>query len=180
MINSLVINSLCVKISMASKRGILLTIVILAAITGASFVFWSIPQETESTFVVSDYGNYLDGVKKIHEILQESIDIEFQNMVQGKTTPDEYIVIADITTSQVTAKISEFVTSKPSEPWQESYIRYMDALKKFNSYVVETKVYANMIKDNNNQDDMSNLLEKIETLKKDSEELAKKSDELRP
>lgn len=165
---------------MASKKGIVLTIVILATITGVSFVFWSIPQETESTFVVSDYGNYLDGVKKIHEILQESIDIEFQNMIQGKITPDEYIVIADVTTSQITAKISEFVTSKPSEPWQESYISYMDSLKKFNSYVVETKVYANMIKDNSNQDNIASLLEKIETLKNESKELAKKSDELRP
>jgi len=165
---------------MASRKGVVLTIIILAAITGASFIFWSIPQETESTFVVSDYGNYLDGVKKIHEILQESIDIEFQNMIQGKTTPDEYIIIADVTTSQVTAKISEFVTSKPSEPWQESYISYMDALKKFNSYVVETKVYANMIKDNSNQDNMASLLEKIEMFKNESKELAKRSDDLRP
>lgn len=165
---------------MASKKGIVLTIAILAAITGASFIFWSIPQETESTFVVSDYGNYLDGIKKIHEILQESIEIEFQNMIQGKISPDEYIAISEVTTSQVTAKISEFVTSKPSEPWQESYISYMDALKKFNSYVVETKVYANMVKDNGNQDEMMSIAEKIETLKKESKELAKKSDELRP
>ena len=165
---------------MASKKGIVLTIAILAAITGASFIFWSIPQETESTFVVSDYGNYLDGIKKIHEILQESIEIEFQNMIQGKISPDEYIAISEVTTSQVTAKISEFVTSKPSEPWQESYISYMDALKKFNSYVVETKVYANMVKDNGNQDEMMSIAEKIETLKRESKELAKKSDELRP
>ena len=56
----------------------------------------------------------------------------------------------------------------------------MDALKKFNSYVVETKVYANMVKDNGNQDEMMSIAEKIETLKKESKELAKKSDELRP
>ena len=53
---------------MASKKGIAVTIIILAAITGISFVFWVIPEETESTFVVSDYENYLDGTKKIHEI----------------------------------------------------------------------------------------------------------------
>ena len=92
---------------MASRKGIVLTIVILAAITGASFLFWSIPQETESTFVVSDYANYLDGVKKIHEILQEDIEVEFQNMIDEKITPEEYIAITEITTSQVTAKISD-------------------------------------------------------------------------
>ena len=165
---------------MASRKGVVLTIVILAVITGASFLFWSIPQETESTFVVSDYANYLDGVKKIHEILQEDIEVEFQNMIDGKITPDEYIAITEITTSQVTAKISEFVTSKPSELWQESYISYMDALKKFNSYVVETKVYANMVQDNEDDTKMAEVLEKINTLKKETEELVKKSNELRP
>jgi hypothetical protein len=165
---------------MASKKGIVLTIIILAVITGASFLFWVIPQENKSTFVVSDYENYLDGVKKIHEILQESTDNEFQNLMDGKISSDEYITITEVTTSQITAKISEFVTSKPSEPWQESYIAYMDALKKFNSYVIETKVYANMIKEGNEQEEISEILQKIETLRDESEEFVIKSDNLRP
>ena len=58
---------------MASKKGISSNgQVILAAITGASFLLWMIPQDSdETTFVVSDYGDYLDGVKNIHEVLQE-------------------------------------------------------------------------------------------------------------
>ena len=165
---------------MASKKGIALTVMILAVITGASFLFWTIPQENESTFVVSDYGNYLDGIKNIHEILQESMDIEFQNLLEGKISSDEYIEIADLTNTQVTAKISEFVTSKPSEPWQESYISYMDALKKFNSYIVETKVYANMIKEEKEQKELDDILEKIENLKSESKKLSQESDDLRP
>jgi len=165
---------------MPSKKGIALTIIILVTITGSSFVFWSIPQETDSTFVVSDYENYLDGIKNIHEILQESIDTEFQNLVNGEISPDEYIETAEVATSQITAKISEFVTSKPSEAWQESYISYMEALKKFNSYVVETKVYANMIKEDVDQEEMSEILNKIEILKKELEEFVTKSNNLRP
>lgn len=165
---------------MASKKGITVTVIILVAITGVSFLFWIIPEESESTFVVSDYENYLDGVKNIHEVLQESIDMEFQNLIDGKITPDEYITITEITTTQVTAKISEFVTSKPSEPWQESYISYMDALKKFNSQIVETKVYANMIKEGNNPKEMAKIFQKIETLKEESKEMAKNSENLRP
>ncbi len=165
---------------MASKKGIALTIIILVAITGSSFVFWSIPQEMDSTFVVSDYENYLDGIKNIHEILQASIDTEFQNLVNGEISPDEYIETAEVATSQITTKISEFVTSKPSEAWQESYISYMEALKKFNSYVVETKVYANMIKEDVDQEGMSEILNKIEILKKESEEFVTKSNNLRP
>ena len=52
--------------------------------------------------------------------------------------------ITEVTSSQVTAQISEFVTSKPPEEWQASYINYMDAMKKFNSYILETKVMARL------------------------------------
>lgn len=162
---------------MASKKGIVITVIILVAITAASFLFWVIPQENTSTLVVSDYENYLDGVKKIHEILQESIETEFQNLLNKKTSPDDYIAITEVTSSQVTAQISEFITSKPPEEWQDSYISYMEALKKFNAYIVETKVAANMLKEG--QID-TEIMQKIESLRSESQELINKSNELRP
>lgn len=162
---------------MASKKGIIVTVIILVAITAASFLFWIIPQENPSTLMVSDYANYLDGVKKIHEVLQESTETEFQNLLDGKTSPEEYIAITEVTTSQVTVQISEFVTSKPPEEWQDSYISYMEALKKFNSYIVETKVAANMLKEG--QID-TEVIQKIESLRLESQELINKSNELRP
>jgi hypothetical protein len=162
---------------MTSKKGIVITVVILVTITAASFLFWAIPQDNPSTLVVSDYENYLDGVKKIHEVLQESIETEFQNLLDEKMSPDEYIAITDVTTSQVTAQISEFITSKPTKEWQDSYISYMESLKKFNSYVIETKVAANMLKED--QID-AETIQKIESLKSEYQELINKSDELRP
>jgi len=162
---------------MASKKGIAVTVIILVAITAASFLFWVIPQENPSTLVVSDYENYLDGVKKIHEVLQESIETEFQNLLNEKTSPDEYIAITEVTSSQVTAQISEFITSKPPEEWQDSYISYMEALKKFNEYIIETKVAANMLKEG--QID-TEIIQKIESLRSESQELINKSNELRP
>ena len=123
---------------MASKKGIVITGIILASITAASFLSWIVPeenggflswivpQENNSTFIVTDYEGYLDGVKNIHEVLQESIDIEYRNLQDGKISPSEYIIITEVTSSQVTTQISEFVTSKPSEKWQESYISYME------------------------------------------------------
>lgn len=162
---------------MASKKGIAVTVIILAAITAASFLFWIIPQENPSALVVSDYENYLDGVKKIHEVLQESIETEFQNLLDKKTSPDEYIAITEVTSTQVTAQISEFITSKPPEEWQDSYISYMEALKKFNAYIVETKVAANMLKEG--QID-TEIMQKIESLRSESQELINKSNELRP
>ena len=165
---------------MASKKGIVVTVIILAAITGASFLLYAIPQNDPTTFIVTDYENYLDGVKKIHEVLQESIELEYQNMQSGKISPQEYIAMAEVTSSQVTAQISEFVTSKPSEEWQTSYINYMDALKSFNTYIVETKVLANMVENESNEEEMNKILGKIESLKKESVEFVKMSDQTRP
>ncbi len=165
---------------MASKKGIVVTVTILAAITGASFLLWIVPQDNETTFVISDYGNYLDGVKNIHEVLQESIDIEYQNLRNGEISPGDYITITEVTSSQVTSQISEFVTSKPPEEWLASYIGYMDAMKKFNSYIVETKVLANMIEKGSSEVEMAETLEKIEALKAESLEYVKISDESKP
>ena len=165
---------------MASKKGIVVTIIILAAITGASFLFWIVPENNETTFVISDYGNYLDEVKNIHEVLQESIDIEYQNLRSGEISSGDYITITEVTSSQITAQISEFVTSKPPEEWVASYISYMDAMKKFNSYIGETKVLANMIEKGSSEVEMAETLEKIESLKAESLEYVKISDELKP
>ena len=165
---------------MASKKGIAATAIILAAITGASFLLWLVPQQDETTFIVTDYENYLDGAKNIHEVLQESMEIEYQNLRNGEISPQDYIVVADVTSSQVTSQISEFITSKPPEVWQDSYISYMEALKKFNSYIGETKVLANLIEKGSTDAELDQVIEKIESIKKESLEYAKNSEEQRP
>ena len=165
---------------MASKKGIAVTAIILAAITGASFLLWIVPQDIETTFVVSDYENYLDGVKNIHEVLEESMEIEYKNLRDGKISPQDYISITEVTSSQVTTQISEFVASKPSEEWQTSYINYMEALKSFNSHIVETKVLAKMIENQNSEEEMKEILEKIDTIKSETIEFVKMSDQSRP
>ena len=165
---------------MASRKGIVVTVIILAAITGASFSLWFIPQNVETTFVVSDYKGYLDGVKNIHEVLRESTYIEYQEMLQGDIAPQEYIATTQITATQVTAQISEFVTSKPPEEWQESYISYMEGMRKFNEYIGETIVLANLIEGQEGQEDIDEAVKRIESLKSESEELTMRSDLMRP
>ena len=164
---------------MASKKGIIITIIILAVITAASFLFWMIPQEDLASLTISDHENYLDGVKEIHSILDQTISKEFQNLKDKNTSPDEYIQISDITLTQITSQISEFVTSKPPNEWQDSYISYMDSLRNFNSYVIETKVYANLIKDGNTEK-LEEIEAKIQFFKSESEKLVELSDSSRP
>ena len=165
---------------MASKKGIAVTAIILALITGASFLLWVIPQDNDTTFIVTDYEGYLDGAKNIHEVLQESIDLEYQNLKDGKILPSDYISITEVTSSQITTQISEFVTSKPSEQWQESYISYMNGMKKFNEYILETKVLANQIENKISDGEILQTIDKIQSIKDESIEYIKKSNELRP
>lgn len=165
---------------MASKKGIAVTAIILALITGASFLLWVIPQENNTTFIVTDYEGYLNGAKNIHEVLQESMDLEYQNLKDGKISPLDYISIAEVTSSQITTQISEFVTSKPSEQWQESYISYMNGMKKFNEYILETKVLANQIENKISDMEILQTIDKIQSIKAESIEHIKKSNELRP
>ena len=165
---------------MASKKGIAVTAIILALITGASFLLWVIPQENNTTFIVTDYEGYLDGAKNIHEVLQESMDLEYQNLKDGKISPLDYISIAEVTSSQITTQISEFITSKPSEQWQESYISYMNGMKKFNEYILETKVLANQIENKISETEILQTIDKIQSIKAESIEHIKKSNELRP
>ena len=165
---------------MASKKGIAVTAIILALITGASFLLWVIPQDNDTTFIVTDYEGYLNGAKNIHEVLQESIDLEYQNLKDGKISPSDYISITEVTSSQITTQISEFVTSKPSEQWQESYVSYMNGMKKFNEYILETKVLANQIENKISDGEILQTIDKIQSIKDESIEYIKKSNELRP
>ncbi len=164
---------------MASKKGIAVTIIILVTITAASFLFWLIPQESQKSFITSDHENYLDGVKAIHSILDQTISTEFQKLKDENMSPDEYLQIADVTSSQISSQISEFVISKPPKEWQDSYISYMDALRSFNSYVTETKVYANLVKEGKT-DQLDETLAKIQSYKSESETLREISDNSRP
>lgn len=164
---------------MASKKGITITIIILAVITIASFLIWEIPQNSQISLKVSDHENYLDGVKEIHSLLDQTISTDFQNLKDGNISPDEYLEYADVTSTQVSSKITEFVKSKPPNEWQESYISYMDALRNFNSYVTETKVYANLIKEGKT-DQFEETLTKIQSYKSESETLIELSDKSRP
>ena len=165
---------------MASKKGIVITGIILASITGASFLMWIIPEDNETTFIVSDYASYLDGVKNIHEILQESIDLEYQKLQEGEISTEEFTEITEITSSQVTTQISEFITSKPPQEWQDSYINYMEAMKKFNEYISETKVLANQIKNKSSELEMNETKEKINKIKNEIVEYVELSDKSRP
>ena len=165
---------------MATKKGIAVTVVILAAITAASFLVWLIPQNIENKIIVSDFEAHLDNIKEIHFTLQTEVDQEFQNMLNGKINSTEYIEIAEVSSSQVNSQIIQLVESKAPEEWHESYLNYIESLKKFNLQIRETIVVATIMNENNDSGKIQDIFEKIDSLRKDSELLAIASDDTRP
>jgi len=165
---------------LASKKGVWLTIVILVAITITSFFVWLTPQSYDATFVVSDFKSHLDGIKEIHRVLADGIEKEFQKMLNGDITPEQYIEVAEISSSQINSQIIQLVESKASQEWQESYLNYLEALRATNSNMRETIVVANMIKDNADEQNVDEVLKKIDQLKEESKSFVSASDSARP
>ncbi len=157
-----------------------MTIVILVAITIASFFVWLTPQSYDATFVVSDFKSHLDGIKEIHGALAYGIEKEFQKMLNGDITPDQYIEVAEISSSQINSQIIQLVESKASQEWQESYLNYLEALRATNSNIRETIVVANMIKENADKQNVDEVLKKIDQLKEESKSFVSASDSARP
>ena len=164
---------------MAKKRGVIVTIAILAAITGVSFSIWLIPQKEESSFVVSDFKAHLESIQTRQKVISDEIETDLQAMLAGTVTPDNFIMRAEASTSQINALIIELVESRSPQEWYESYLNYGESLKSYNSYLRETMVLANKIKEGSS-DDIKENLERLGALKKESETFAIKADETKP
>lgn len=164
---------------MAKKRGIVVTIVILAVITAVSFATWLIPQKEDSSFVISDFKDHLESIQARQKVIADEIETDFQAMRAGTVTPDDFITSSKASTSQINALIIELVESKAPKEWHESYLNYGESLKSYNSYLLETIVLANKLKEDSSSD-IKEGLERLDVLKKESESFALKSDETKP
>jgi hypothetical protein len=165
---------------MATKKGIILTLVILVGITAVSFLVWLIPQDTQFKIVVSDYDANLNGVIEIRNTIEEGLEESFQSLLDKKISAEEYIQMAEVSSSQINSQIIQLIESKPPTEWTESYSRYIESLKTFNTQIRETIVVANMIKNNSDESKIQENLATISKLKQDSELLLQASEQARP
>ena len=165
---------------MATKKGIIITVAILAAISGASFVVWVLPQNHGSSVVVSDYKSELDSVKERHLLITTAIESNLKGLSDKSISPDEFINQTQISSSQVTSLISELIESNAPTEWKQSYGAYFESLKKYNDYLSETISLANKMKSGISTSDLNDEISKLDALKKESDALVTKSDQTRP
>ena len=165
---------------MASKKGIGITVIILVGVVAASFLVYLIPEDTTMKFVVSDFEKHLDEIKEKKLLLENSIQDSFENLMDEKLDPVEYTEIAELSSSQVSSLIIELTASGATQEWSDSYVASIQSLKKLNEQIAETIVVANMLYTDTDSNDIDEILQKINQLKKESQDLVKTSDSLRP
>ena len=165
---------------MASKKGIVVTIAILVSVVIASFMVYVIPEDTTMKIIVSDFEKHLDITKEKASMEAASIDESFEKLMENKMSPDKYIKIAEVSSSQINSLIIELTSSGASQEWTESYVNYIGALKKLNEKITETIVIANLMSSDNNSNSINKIIAKIHQLETESQDLIKKSDNTRP
>ena len=165
---------------MASRKGKVVTAVILVGVVAASFLVYLLPEDTTMKISVSDFEEHLDITKERAAMEVTGIDDSFKKLMNGEIDPDEYINIAEISSSQINSLVIELTNSGATQEWSESYVSYIGALKKLNHKITETIVVANLIDDGNNSNSIDEVLAKIKQLEIESLDLAKESDGSRP
>ena len=165
---------------MASRKGIAVTAVILVGTVAASFLVYLLPEDTTMKISISDFEEHLDFTKERTSMEVTGLDDSFKKLLNSEMDPDEYINIAEITSSQILSLEMELRSSDAIQEWTESYVNYIGALKKLNDKITETIVVANLITDDSNSNSINEILAKIKQLETESLDLMKKSDNSRP
>ena len=165
---------------MSSKRGVVITAIILVVITAASFMIWQVPANLQMSVVVSDFGSHINGIDERYNLISNAVDESFEEMINDEISPNEYISIAEISSSQINSQIIELVESNATDEWIDSYLNNLESLRSYNSSIRETIVLANLINGNAGIDEKSDILIKIEQLKQQSKEYSKLSISSRP
>ena len=165
---------------MASKKGVGITIAILVGVVAASFLVYLIPEDTTMKITVSDFGKHLDITKERATMESSSIDESFKKLMKNDMSQDEYIRIAEVSSSQINSLIIELTNSGATQEWTESYVNYIGALKKLSEMITETIVIASLLDNDDNSDSINEIITKIRQLETESLELTKKSDAARP
>ncbi len=156
-----------------------MTGVILAAITAASFAVWMIPQNTQTRFVVTNAAEEIDAIIDQQRTISDTITEEFDKMLNGEITQDNYITIAEVSSSQINSLIISTIESDISSEWQDSYSALVDSLRSYNSYIRETVVVAEKLKVDPNAD-ISEERANLDEFLKQTENYLSSSDSARP
>jgi len=141
---------------------------------------WILPHQAEHTATVSGYGNEIESIRERHLVIMETMQSNLQGLLNKTISPDDFVTMAQTSSSQTSSLISELLGYNPPAAWSRSYLNYDDALKKYNDYLAESVGLANMVKGGTTASDLSVELSKMSNLLNETESYILKSNETRP
>jgi hypothetical protein len=142
--NYIIDHNFCIELK--SKKGFIITGIALAAITAGSFAVWMIPQNSQTGIVISNPKDQLDALIDQQKTIADSDREEFDKLLAGQITPDNYIGIADVSSSQIRSMIISITEPNVPQEWKASYSSFAEALRAYNTYLRETTVIAEKLK----------------------------------
>ena len=167
---------------MGSKKGVVITVGILVAITIGSFMVWfGNPTNTEMTIVVTDFENHDAGIVERHKIISNSIEESFDRFMNGDIDTSEYEKIVETGSSQNNALLMELAYSDAPEEWQEAYVNRIASLKSFGAYIRESMVFTSYLEtDGLDSQQKNELLENMEKYKAEYIQFKQMADSAKP
>ncbi len=145
--------------NLMGSRGKIITASALAGLTLAlALVFiinlsdW-LPQDTAMVIITDDYSSLLDESLNIQNAIHDSLWDQYQSMLNGTITTQEYSVMAQTALDQTTAQIRTLVTAGAPPQWAERYSQAIESLRAFNSMIRETVVHADILERGDRDDD---------------------------
>ena len=164
-----------------SKKGVIITILVLVSITAASFTVWQIPDSSKMTIVVTDFGSHLEVIDARHEIIASALEKSFSELMNEKIPVEGYIKIAEVSSLQNNGLLMELVESNAPEEWQESYINRITSLKSYEMYIIETIVMAEFLENNDIDDGQKDaILGEIQKFKEEYVQYTQMAESTKP
>lgn len=125
-----------------SKKGVLLTIIIVIAVISTSFIVWFLPQgavlqneNSNMTIVFSDPALTLSSVESQYNIIKE----EFENSLNATTNQSSNMTnienLAEVSTKQIDELMLILLNGNPTESLLPSYVDLMNDLKNYSNYL---------------------------------------------
>lgn len=131
-----------------SKKGLILTCVLVAAILGASFVVWLIPSENvpnqvsnNMTVTFRDSNATLISIKSQFVVLQNELQNQINNMTQTNEANNNsgFRSLIDATITQNNELMLSLLSGKPGQSMMPDYLDLMSEMKNYSLYLYDLK-----------------------------------------
>lgn len=121
---------------MASKKGIAITAAILAAIVGASFLIWLVPQSNPGSLITPRTDSeIISDVYARHNDLAVDIESGVSRWMQGNVTSEEILGQIALSRPRVQDMQKQVQDANAAQEWQQSFDLYDLALNVFSEYL---------------------------------------------